>query len=361
MRTGLRRVAPLFKVASMSRTPLVLKILSALLLLVAPCFGEAATSPRERISFNDNWRFRQGDLTNAVQPAFPDNDWRQLNLPHDWAIEGPVKQEYAGETAKLKYWGPVWYRKHFEIPATDAGKKIFLDIDGAMSRSEVSINGHPVGGWPYGYTSFELDLTPYIKFGGENVLAIRLDTPPDASRWYPGAGIYRNVWLVKTAPIHVDYSGTFVTTPTVTPSAAEVKIVVNVVNDGPATTVSVKNEIFSLDANGRKGKPIAPLARQELDIADSKTTNVTAHLTVNHPQLWSVTKPNRYVVVTSIERDGKILDQYETPFGIRTIEFTVDQRFSAERPAPADSRRLPARRPWPVGHGAQHPRARTPA
>ena len=333
MRTGLRRIAALFKVASMSRTPLALKILSALtlLILVAPCFGEVARSPRERIAFNDNWKFKQGDPTNADNAwsatNFPDSDWRSLNLPHDWAIEGPVKQEYAGETAKLKYWGPAWYRKHFEIPVADAGKNIFLDIDGAMSRSEVWINGHSVGGWPYGYTSFELDLTPYLHFGGDNVIAIRLNTPPDASRWYPGAGIYRNVWLVKTAPIHVDYSGTYLTASKINPSTAQITIAVDVVNNRPSARILVKNEVFELDANGPKGKPVAPATRDELNISGSATTHLTDGILIPHPKLWSVTKPNRYVAITSIEQDGKLLDRYETPFGIRTIEFTVTNGF----------------------------------
>jgi beta-galactosidase len=319
----------------MSRIPVALKFLSIFIVLsvAVPSFAGTPPSPRERISFNDNWKFKQGDPTSADanssfdQPNFPDNDWRQLNLPHDWAIEGPVKQEYAGETAKLKYWGPVWYRKHFYIPAADAGKKIFLDIDGAMSRSTVSINGQPIGGWPYGYTSFELDLTRHIKFGGENVVAIRLDSPADASRWYPGGGIYRNVWLVKTAPIHVDYSGTFVTTPDVNASAATVKTVVSVVNDSPAARIIVKNEIYPLGADGRKGKLSASLGSQEFTIADFTTTNITAQIVVNRPQLWSVTQPNRYVATTSIERDGTLLDRYETPFGIRTIQFTVTNGF----------------------------------
>jgi beta-galactosidase len=363
VQTGLPRASALFTVASMTVLPL--KIASALILLafLPAQFTRAAPPPRERISFNNDWRFTQGDpagtgdalnYTNLAKwieltgsefttnppaakpdgnpganvsfthPDFDDRNWRQLNLPHDWSIEGPVKQEYAGETAKLKYWGPVWYRKHFAMPAADAGKNIALDIDGAMSCSEVWLNGHFVGGWPYGYTSFELDLSPFLKFGGDNVLAIRLDTPPDSSRWYPGGGIYRNVWLTKTAPIHIAYSGTFVTTPAVSASAATVEIVVNAVNESSTpATVSIKNEIYALDAAGVKRKSIASPTTSSLTIAPRATTNSTAQITINHPQLWSVAKPNRYTVVTSIEQDGKVVDQYETPFGIRTIEFTV--------------------------------------
>ena len=138
---------------------------------------------------------------------------RALNLPHDWGIEGPFKQEYPGDTGKLPWWGVGWYRKHLAVPASDQGRRIFLDVDGAMAYATVWLNGHFMGGWPYGYASWRGDLTPGIKYGGDNVIAIRLDNPQSSSRWYPGGGIYRNVWLVKTAPIHVVQWGTYVTTP----------------------------------------------------------------------------------------------------------------------------------------------------
>jgi len=136
-------------------------------------------------------------------PNFDDSAWRALDLPHDWGIEGPFNQKYPGENAKLPYWGIGWYRKSFEVPAADKDRRIFLDVDGAMSYANVWINGHYAGGWPYGYSSWRGDLTPHIHFGGPNVLAIRLDNPPLSSRWYPGGGIYRHVWLVTTAPVHV--------------------------------------------------------------------------------------------------------------------------------------------------------------
>lgn len=145
-----------------------------------------------------------------MKPDFDDSSWRQLNLPHDWAIEGPFNIDYDGATGKLPYWGIRWYRKTIDLPQEDEGKQIYLDIDGAMSYASVWCNGNYVGGWPYGYTSFRLDLTPYLKIGQRNVLAIRLDNPNDASRWYPGGGIYRNVWLVKASPVHVSQWGTSV-------------------------------------------------------------------------------------------------------------------------------------------------------
>jgi beta-galactosidase len=336
----------MFKFDSMSRTPMALKILSAfiLLALAAPCLADIAPSPRERILFNDAWRFFQGDpsgidetlsYTNTpandlsfAQTGFDDSGWRKLNLPHDWAVEGSIRQEYAGETAKLKYWGPVWYRKHFQIPAGDSARKIFLDIDGAMSGSEIWLNGHYVGGWPYGYTSFELNLSPFIELGRENILAIRLDTPPDASRWYPGGGIYRNVWLVKTAPVHVGYSGVYITTPKVDSSSAEVKMLVNLENESTTPTATlIKSEIYTLNANGGRGKLAASSIATELNVPAHATNSCSANILVSRPNFWSVNHPNRYLAVTTIEQNGKLMDRYESPFGIRTIEFTATNGF----------------------------------
>ena len=335
--------------------------------LVLPSFGGVPSLPRERIGFDDNWRFIQDDpagvgeelsysnlakwtectgqelSTNPAvarpegnpgadvaytQPAFDDHAWRELDLPHDWAIEGEVKQDYAGETAKLKYWGPVWYRKHFDIPAADSGKKIFLDIDGAMSGSEVWLNGKFVGGWPYGYAAFELDLSPFIKFGGENVLAIRLDGAAQSSRWYPGAGIYRNVWLVKTAPIHVGHWGTFVTTPKVSGSAATVKIVTAVANEGDGlAAVSVAHDVYELKPDGRVGSFVGSSTSDDINLSTHGNAESTASIEIKNPHLWSIAKPQRYVVITSVKQRGNLLDRYETPFGIRTIEFTVNNGF----------------------------------
>jgi len=327
-----------------------------------------ANSVRERLSFDSDWRFAKGDppgignelsYTNIkswvmatgsefeengkpvarplgnvgsdvsyVQPDFNDHSWRQLNLPHDWGIEGPFNPEAPGSTGKLPWAGVGWYRKHFDIPASDQGRRIYLDVDGAMSYANVWLNGHYVGGWPYGYASWELDLTPYVKVGAENVLAIRLDNPPASSRWYPGGGIYRNVWLVKTGPVHVGHWGTYVTTPEVTPSTAMVKIQVTVDNDADiATTVSVKNEIYELKANGGMGKAVASMTTKGLKLAAYQNQSNETQITVKNPRLWSLKRPQRYVVVTSVEQDGKPLDCYETSFGIRTIKFDSDRGF----------------------------------
>ena len=343
----------------------------ALGLIGSTAFAAGPASPRERISLDAGWRFAKDDpaeaagqlactkiqdwveatgtefTTNAdlaakkkpegnpgggdisyAQSGFDDSQWRLLNLPHDWGIEGPFKQEYPGETGKLPWWGVAWYRKYLEVPASDQGKKIYLAVDGAMAYATVWLNGQFVGGWPYGYASWQVDLTPCIKFGADNVIAIRLDNPANSSRWYPGGGIYRNVWLVKTEPVHVAHWGTYVTTPEVDPKSATVKIQVKLDNDSNAGAIAtVKNEIFELDANGARGKPIASLTTDGVKIPAHQSQTTEGQITFKNPRLWSIEKPQRYVVVTSIEQDGKPVDSYETPFGIRTIKFTADNGF----------------------------------
>ena len=141
-------------------------------------------APRERSAFNADWRFSKGEPAGGAGASdVDDSAWRKLALPHDFGIEGPFQQAYQGETGKLPWWGVAWYRKHFVVPASDAGRRVYLDIDGAMSHATVWLNGKQVGAWPYGYTSFRVDLTAQLKVGQDNVLAIRVDNPADSSRW----------------------------------------------------------------------------------------------------------------------------------------------------------------------------------
>jgi beta-galactosidase len=337
--------------------------------------GRAAVSnsnemaPRERVSFNTDWHFIKGDPSDAAapldynalklwllasaselatngqatarpegnpgaevtfaQPSFDDAAWRKLNLPHDWGIEGPFKQEYPGETGKLPWWGVAWYRKHFQLPASDTGRRIFLEIDGSMAYAAVWVNGQFAGGWPYGYASWSLDLTPYAKPGADNVLAIRLENPRDSSRWYPGGGIYRNVWLVKTAPVHVAHWGTFITTPEVSDSAAQLNLSVSVKNDS-ATPIKARivTEIFEATSEGRpSGKPLASLEPGTVDVTAGEVTTATLKGSLLKPKLWSLQRPQRYVAVSALQVDGRVTDTYETAFGIRTIQFTADNGF----------------------------------
>ena len=270
-----------------------------------------------------------GENIAYVKSDFDDSEWRHLNLPHDWAIEGPFNIDYNGSTGKLPYWGIRWYRKTLELSQDDAGKQIYLDIDGAMSYASVWCNGQYVGGWPYGYASFRLDLTPYIKAGQKNVLAIRLDNPDDTSRWYPGSGIYRNVWLVKTSPVHVEQWGTSVRNQQVDSEIAVMEMGVNIENHaGKDVQVKLQTSVY---LQGKDGRPVGEEVTQSMtkDIAIKKDSWSSARFQfkVDKPKLWDIDTPNCYVAVSRVFMDGKEMDSYETPFGIRTIEFTHNQGF----------------------------------
>lgn len=269
-----------------------------------------------------------GDVA-FVQNNFDDSRWQAVTLPHDWAIAGPFNSGgVGGSMGRLPSPGVGWYRKKLDIPASDAGKSIFLDVDGAMSYAVVWLNGKLVGGWPFGYNSWRLDLTPYVVPGGENQLAIRLDNPPDFSRWYPGAGIYRNVWLTKATLVHVGQWGTFVTTSEVSREHAKVNLQVTVDNDSEqSANVRVATELFVADANSAPtGASVAKVESQELSVAAGASAVAEGSTIVANPKLWGgpQQQPNRYIAVTTVSQDSKILDRYETRFGIRTIDCKPD-------------------------------------
>ncbi len=335
-----------------------------------PIMSHAATSPRERTSFNQDWRFTKGDpdwlagqldytvlrpwllpsgasFLRATEPkpqrpvgnvgadvkyaqaGYDDSSWRHLNLPHDWGIEGPFTQWLDGNTGKLPWSGVAWYRKHFQIPASEAGQHVELEIDGAMAYAAVWLNGQFVGGWPYGYASFALDLTPYLKPGTENVLAIRLDNVGESSRWYPGGGIYRNVWLVKSGPIHVTHWGTTVTTPQISAETAAVMVTTVAENTtDKAVNVGLATDIYELDPSGAtSGPPVVSARATNLWLPPLKQSSSTQTLMLPHPKLWSLAAPHRYVAVTTLTQDGATLDRVETPFGVRTAVFDPERGF----------------------------------
>jgi beta-galactosidase len=282
----------------------------------------AAAAADRRSSFDGNWKFLKGDAPGAEQPTFDDAAWRTLNLPHDWAIEGPFDVSYGPNTGGLPVSGTGWYRKHFTVPAADRGKYYSIEFDGAMSNSAVWINGHELGGRPYGYSSFEFDLTPDLKFGAENVVAVRLMPEDQSSRWYPGAGIYRNVWLVVTGPVHVAHWGTYVTTPEVSAASATVSVKSEIRNrNGSPAQATV--EIAILDASGKQvgGKSAS------LTIAPGGSSTLAASIEIASPRRWDVKDPYLYQAVTTVVTEGRTLDRYVTPFGIRTIEFNRDKGF----------------------------------
>ncbi|HUA39075.1 MAG TPA: beta-galactosidase GalB [Candidatus Sulfopaludibacter sp.] len=273
-----------------------------------------------------------GDAIAYAQPSFDDSSWQKINLPHDWAITGPFTHSGGGGMGRLPTAGVGWYRKELNIPATDSGKSIFLDVDGAMSCAAVWLNGQWVGGWPYGYASWRVDLTSCVKPGGTNELAIRLDNPPNSSRWYPGAGIYRNVWLVKTLPVHVGHWGTCLTTPGVSSSSATIELKVEVDNDSKQDAqVTVSTQIFPLDASDQKvGAAVADLAPVNLRVPAGSRAVAESAGTVANPKLWGPPpqqRPHRYVAVTTLLQGDKVVDVNETPFGIRTIRFDPNEGF----------------------------------
>ena len=265
-----------------------------------------------------------------VQNDFNDNDWEQVNLPHDWAINGPFydgdRPEVGGGMGRLPSHGVAWYRRKLNIQSADNGKSIYLDIDGAMSYAIVWINGNLVGGWPYGYNSFRLDLTPYIKFGGENQLAIRLDNPNNSSRWYTGGGIYRNVWLTKVNPVHVAQWGTFIKTRDASATVATIDLDVSIENkSSTGQKVEVITEVYLLNNKlERVGKKIATFPEQIATIEVGKKIKVGNSVTISNPLLWGPPpsqKANLYVAVTRLYTNGKPIDEYETRFGIRSLKF----------------------------------------
>ena len=218
---------------------------------------------------------------------FDDRGWQQVTLPHDWAIAGPfIAEGPYGGMGRLPSWGIGWYRRTLDVPASHQGRRVFLDVGGAMSYASVWLNGKLVGGWPYGYNSWRVDLTPYVQFGGRNQLAIRLDNPPESARWYPGGGLYRDVHLTITDPVHVTQWGTTVTTPQVSAEAATVHLAVAVDNttDAPVRA-QVETEFFELDAQGRpQGEAVARIPAVGFDIVAGGSTKATSRAQIASPR-----------------------------------------------------------------------------
>ena len=271
-----------------------------------------------------------GSNVSYVQNDFNDRAWTQINLPHDWAIKDAffenANPEVGGGMGRLPSPGVAWYRRKLDIPAADKGKSIFLDIDGAMSYAMVWFNGNLVGGWPYGYNSFRLDLTPYIQPGGDNQLAIRLDNPNHSARWYPGGGIYRNVWLTKVNPVHVAQWGTDIQSKNVSAGSATLHLSLQVENKtSTGQNQSAVTDIYALDQHLKKlEKKIASFPAVALQVPGGENRKLESTVTIKHPLLWGPLpsqKPNLYVAVTRLYANGKMIDAYETRFGIRSLQF----------------------------------------
>jgi len=285
-------------------------------LAAAAAAGDWPAPAERRVSFDAGWRFQKGDPPGAERPDLSDGSWRVLDLPHDWAIEGPFDAKISPHVGSLPSYGVAWYRKRFAVPQAARGRYFSIEIDGAMSNATVWLNGRELGGRPYGYIGFGFDLTPHLRFGGENVVAIRLAPEEQSSRWYPGAGLYRHVWIDATGPVQVARWGTYATTPSVTDLKATISIRTELRNR-QAQTAQVRLETAVLDADGRE----AARASTELSLAALATQTVPVQLTVERPQRWDIDRPYLYTVVTVVKRGNATLDRYLTPFGIRSIEW----------------------------------------
>lgn len=294
-------------------------VLSLIFVSAITVSAAAQTQSRVTASFDHDWRFLKGDIPGAEQNQFDDARWRQLDLPHDWSIEGPVDEKNpTGQGGGFMPSGVGWYRKHF-TPSNDfRNRLVFVEFDGVMANSDVWINGFHLGNRPSGYVSFRYELTEHLNVGQDNVLAVRTDTSREpASRWYTGAGIYRHVRLVSTDRIHISHWGTFVSTPQVSEKEAVVKVHAEVVNQSAAA----KNVSLEVDLIDPNGKVIASRKTEPAEFAPNQTANLETEIRIERPQLWGVANGVLYKVVAKIRSDQKIVDDEIVPFGIREFHF----------------------------------------
>lgn len=295
-------------------------LLALSVMLLGLSLHAAANELRQTINFNRGWKFQLGDVPGARAVAFDDSKWEDINLPHSFSLP------YFG--ADKFYVGYGWYRKHFDVPAAWAGKRINLDFDGVFQVAEVFVNGKRVGEHKGGYTGFNLDITDAVK-PGDNIVAVRVNNiwdprlAPRAGEYFFPGGIYRDTWLVVTAPVHVAWYGTFVTTPQVSKKSGTVNVKTEVVNDsGAAKSVTVKTSV--LDA---KGKTVAQMESTHTIAANETNYFDQTSVPVVHPKLWSPEHPNLYSVKTLVLDGGKPVDDYTSPLGFRWFKFTADKGF----------------------------------
>lgn len=274
--------------------------------------------------FNSDWKFAIGESSTANAVSFDDSSWRKLDLPHDWSIEGKSEKNNPSEGDGGFYpMGMAWYRKKISVPAKWKNQKIAIYFEGVYMNAEVFVNGKSVGMQPYGYTSFEYDLTPYLQFGKQNTIAVKVDNSKQKnSRWYSGSGIYRHVWLKVKNPIHIKNWGVAISTPEVTNEKAIVKIKTIVKNE----TTSSQNILLSTNITDKKGSGVVN-ADIKIELQPNEEKEVTQNIAVEDPTLWSPETPNMYQAKIAVKNDSKTVDVITKNFGIRTIEFSAENGF----------------------------------
>lgn len=294
----------------------------ALVLLLSGC--QQHTETRHEEDFNFDWCFMLGDDEAFASPDYDDSQWRRLHLPHDWSVEGEFDANNPATPAGGALPGGIgWYRKHFRTPELE-GRVITVEFDGVFMNSTVYVNGYEVGHRPYGYSSLSYDITESLNPEGEmNVIAVRCDNLEQPnSRWYAGCGIYRNVRLVNTADLFVEYSGTYVTTPEVSDHSATIHAVVTITNKGSVDRAfTLVNTIYNADDRKERKSEATRI------IAAGETLDVEMDMQLPSPHLWDIDNPYMYELRSVIEVDNRPMDEYVTPFGIRTFEFNADTGF----------------------------------
>ena len=291
---------------------------------------------RQIILLDSGWMFINKDIPDGEKPETGKVDWESITVPHDWAISGAfdeqndlvvdmviedgekVEKKRTGRTGGLPHVGVGWYRNVLQIPSDWKSRNIAIEFDGAMSHAQVYLNGEFVGEWPYGYTSFGFNLTDKVRFGNENTLAVRLENKEHSSRWYPGAGIYRNVRLVVTDPVHVKQWGTCVTTPNVVEGKGDVNISTTILSTGKEK-ITLQTDVIGPDG------AVAATTSTPLEVNGEQTVNQS--LTIDNHKLWSTEKPILYKAVSKVLKNGSVVDRYETSFGFRFFEFTADHGY----------------------------------
>jgi len=303
------------KTNSICRVPVTIIIF--LLISLTRCGRPAETNLSD---FSFNWQFHKGDTAGGEAVSFDDSGWRILDLPHDWTIEGPFSKDNSSCTGYLPG-GIGWYRKEFIVPGNDRGKKIYVSFDGVYNNSEVWINGSSLGKRPNGYISFRYDITPFVKYGRKNLLAVRVDHTKDAdSRWYTGSGIYRNVNLIITPLVHIEQWGVFAAPKNVSAESAQLDIEVSILNESPSdANVTLTNHLLlNNDSVSRSSEMLL--------LKPGSSQTVAQQMNLKDIALWSPGKPELYSLVTVIEGDG-IMDKQVTRIGFRDIKFDADRGF----------------------------------
>ena len=294
---------------------------------------------RTEQTLEKGWKFTREDNAEFASPAYNDSKWQSVTVPHDWAVYGPFSinndkqemaitqdgqteaMEHAGRTGGLPFVGTGWYRLNFDAPGFEKGKKATLIFDGAMSHARVYVNGQEAGYWPYGYNSFYVDATPYLKPGERNELAVRLENERESSRWYPGAGLYRNVHLVINEDAHIPTWGTVVTTPVVKENYARVNVKTEFVMPEGKKVSDYRIVTTILAPDGRR------ISSEDKPGDKLDATFFNQNFVVYNPSLWSPENPALYSAVTKIYDGEKLKDEYTTRFGIRTLEIVPDKGF----------------------------------